>query len=221
MFTNIENQGLYRAIPPGFLKERAKQLGLDHFPDLEILREKIAAFQDDLRILEIGVGEGRALEWLQQNFRSASIVGLEACEKQIENLPTELTSNANTQILNQDILDFEPAAPIHVALLLWSAFYEFNPEEKAELLSRVYRMLVPGGFLVIDLPREFFAEALSDKGEFQVHVYGGQQIFHHLISDEELDRLAKRLGFGSVEKRGYQTLGSVKQERALFILTKA
>ena len=225
-FTNLDNRKIYQSLAPGVLTRRADEIGLSLFPDLEILKRKLADIvpsdeSTGLRILEIGFGEGRVLRWLLKHFETASVTGLEVSEKLVERLPPDLIQKKGLQIIHSSVLEYEPESAFNVALLLWSAFMEFNPAEKAALLSRLHQILLPGGLVAIDLPYTFFADAISGDETFQVHVYEGERICFHLIPDQELVDLAKRSGFAEVEKTVYQTRGVVKQDRVLFLLRKA
>ncbi len=172
------------------------------------------------RVLEIGAGRGRVIRWLLTHFPQAKIIGVDQSERTAENLSDTFKSNTNVSILHQNILQLQLPQRVHLALWMWSGFAEISAEEKPKALQRVFENLLPGGAMVIDMPREITGNEIivhGDSGTVELQESFGT-LFAHLVSDKELKELAFKTGFLFHSLVQYETATGI--QRASYIFTK-
>lgn len=123
------------------------------------------------KVIDLGCGSGAAGPALSQRFPGRKIVGVDASPAM---LAQATATGAYKRCDLADIRGWQPAKP--AALIFSNAVLQWLPDH-AELMPRLARMLVPGGVLAVQMPRqtgapshrfmrEFAAEMFPDRFDF-------------------------------------------------------
>ena len=119
--------------------------------------------KDKQRILEVGAGTGRFMEW----FKPDQIIGIDANENSVEICRNK---GLNVKLMNALEMEFdEPFDAIHCSHIV----EHFYPHELYKFLQLVDRHLKPGGLLIIRTPLlwDGFYNDLSHIRPYNPHVF--------------------------------------------------
>lgn len=100
------------------------------------------------RVLDVGCGTGRLLQWARQRWPSAQLVGLDISKGMIEQARMTLGDDPNATFVLGDASNYDADAPFDLVLSS-SSLHWLRPW--ADGLLRVAAIVRPGGFLVAGL----------------------------------------------------------------------
>jgi SAM-dependent methyltransferase len=125
-------------------------------------------------ILELGCGTGRVLIPLAQNGHT--VYGIDHSPAMLDflqqRIPTEL--QANIHLIEANMVDFEIEAEFRLVLLPCNTYSTFDSQARAQILSRIFRHLQPGGVFAVSMPNPNLLAALQTNDEPEV-----ETIFYH------------------------------------------
>jgi len=217
---------------PFYLQRRAKVCGLGKCSDLvEIRHEIIDALGNNGRVLELGGGGGRVVEWLLENVSGSQIIAVEHSEESVRLLESKFKDNNRVEIIGTSILAMDLVEPVDVALWMWAGFFELNPREKMIALNSLRQdHLKDAGLLMIDFPDAPIKHLLRNKKririgkgnnrgeafyEFEIE---GHVLKVHYISPELTSMWAEATGFEIENFYSYMT--DIESWRTTAILRK-
>ena len=202
-FTSRNLREHYDSILVWYLDKLAVDKGIANHADLrnvaDYINPTLNAGVANGPIVEVGVGNGRVVDWLMQQSKSLRYIGVELSPAQTERLKTKYEKNASVMIVNNNILDFKMNEKSPLVLWMWSGFLELNPSEKDLGIKTVSNLQSTGGRLIIDLPSVIAGEKIIFKDDgFVENPYikeGYKPFYGHLISDTELKKMANKHGY--------------------------
>lgn len=214
-----DNVAYYERVPAAEIESWTRAKGLDTCSDLEQLYPTLASHLVDSRVLEIGAGGGRVIDWVRRTGVRCHVTGIELAPSRAAFLADKYRGVEGVTVLHADLLGFRSEEPFDLVLWMWSGFLELNPDEKRLALERVRHLSRRGTLFVVDFPLEVKAapETIKYEGrrweendEFGVFT-------SYLITEEELVEAARAAGFDLVESVAYVT--SVSLQRLALVFT--
>lgn len=125
----------------------------EEIPDYQRLQTELAAAvaeADPRTILDLGVGSGLTAHRVLESLPAAHIHGIDESEEMLAGAAQVLDPNRSTLSLGQ-LQDSLPEGPFNLVMSTL-AVHHLGGEGKADLFSRIARVLVPGGqFVLADL----------------------------------------------------------------------
>ncbi|TAH25426.1 MAG: class I SAM-dependent methyltransferase [Cytophagales bacterium] len=212
---NDDNINFYEKIDVSAFAEMANKGGFDDYSDLEIAYEY---FKNSKKVLEIGAGYGRCIDFLIQKGYSGKIWAVEY-SKSLYDYLIKKYQNKEIQILHQDIKTFDFTHKIDTALWMWSGFIDFTETEQELCVQRLYSRLEDNGLLIIDVPR-FGIQTIANHSDAQnIHYetsYGSIDCF--IPNSANMQNYATNAGFKSVQNIEYET--NKNKGRSMYIFQK-
>lgn len=152
-------------------------------------------------ILEIGIGKGDlALKISDFNFIE-SYTGIDISEEGIS-IAQKRIKNSKFSFLVGDCTDLPLQGKYD--LIIFSEVIE-HIEEKQKALNEIFRVLKPGGYLLLTTPNpdsvSYFLPKLGRRLKHREN-YGSNQIINKLINKSRLIKSLKQAGFTLIEYRG-------------------
>lgn len=149
------------------------------------------------RLLDLGCGDGTNLQWLEKHTKQ-----LYASDYNLLRLIRAKTFSYGVTLFAADILDY-PAFDCSFDVVYFNHVLEHIPEDQ-RALSTVYRILKPGGILVLGVPNEgswwwqlaYRRSPESLANTDHVHFYTAESVGAKLADAGLLVREVKRLGWG-------------------------
>ena len=142
------NKLFYEKIGPIGLRDFGFKASIDICTDLKQLSPLI---NNSKRILEIGAGYGRVLDYLSKKNPNKSLIGLENCNSMIQYLNKKYSNLA--KIIYGSVLDFSLNFPKpDLILWMWSGFGDLSFEEQKLSLKNIHKNSSENSTLIIDLP---------------------------------------------------------------------
>jgi len=220
-WNNSQNQTFYKHIPLAAFQARAATIGLDQYADLELRQiKRLISIQEvtaqlrksKFRILEIGGGYGRLVDWVlfSTNLDSPAIHVLEQSDTYFNYLKNKYRKEPTVHITHGSILE-PPSQKFDLAFGMFSVFLEFTPEEKILFLKKVFNTLLPHGALVLDVSvvTSLPAQSISSNNYIQFPLFPDDNLSPkltlHLINEEGITQLAREVGFRSIQCERYYT----------------
>jgi hypothetical protein len=198
----------------------SERKGLANGADLEAIRSILDPYLKDqqARVLEIGPGRGRVINWVRHNFPRSEVIAVEQSSANAAYLDSRLRSDSRVSIIHNNVIDVALSKPVDVALWMWSGFAEIAPEEKPSALQNIKTMLNPNGLLIIDLPEEVIGkEVLSTSANGLIDLiepFGTLRA--HLPSEKELVDMTVASGFERVRVVPYRTDTNIRRTSHIF-----
>lgn len=212
----LHNLQYYECVPPRELQQLSINAGLETCPDLEMIHPLI---DNAKKILEIGGGYGRAIDFLIQNHFKGVVDIIEPTNNFYGFLQNKYPHRFN--IFKELIQEFTPTSQYDLILWLWSNVVEFSPAMLKKIFKKLSLALNKNGILVIETIREHVdpvgLEQKTEKTAFLTLQYGSLKIFNH--SKNDLITLAQKSGLRIMEIKDYE-LNSGRL-RTLMLLTQA
>lgn len=202
------NRNFYDSAPASWLTDLSEDKGLAKGEDLDALRASIEPFlKNESRVLEIGAGRGRVIQWVIDHFPKVKVVALDQSRTTIDRLEKEFGRNSQIDLINRSLLHFSSKKPFNLILWMWSGFAEISSENKPKALRLLHALLDSDGCLVIDLPVEISGGTpvvMGVQGIVTIpEPFGTLQA--HLVNEAELKTMALSVGFSNVEAKHYVT----------------
>jgi SAM-dependent methyltransferase len=215
MASNDSNKIFYNTVPLNVFQSLTAQGGFDHCVDLKLIADQISP---SVRVLEVGAGYGRCIDFLIEKKHEAAIVGVEQSPQLFNVLVEKYKNNPVVTIINQDIKTMEVSFQVDVVLWLFSGLLDFSKEEQVVVLKKLRLFLKEGGKLFLDIPQ---------LAELTVAKYTGTQdivmetpygnISTYLPSFSDLERYSSEAGFSDVSVNHYET--ETAKKRSMYQLT--
>lgn len=165
----------YNAIAEKYLAARNKS----HPGDVDLLQELIQRLPKKARVLDAGCGAGVPVtRILSQSFK---VVGVDFSEGQIR-LARELVPG--TEFVCRDITELDFPDDSFGAICSYYAIIHIPREEHRGLLRNFYRMLKPGGLVLLSMG--FSDSAIDIEEDF----FGARMYWSHFNADTNLKMLA-------------------------------
>ncbi len=212
----LHNLQYYECVPPEELQQLSINAGLETCPDLEMIHPLI---DNAKKILEIGGGYGRAIDFLIQNHFKGVVDIIEPTDNFYDFLQNKYPHRFN--IFKELIQEFTPTSQYDLILWLWSSVIEFSPLVLKKVLKKLCLALEKNGILVIETMREHIdpvgLEYKTAKTSLTRLQHGTLKSFNH--SKKDIITLAQKSGLRIMEIKDYE-LNSGRL-RTLMLLTQA
>ncbi|WP_265444688.1 class I SAM-dependent methyltransferase [Acetivibrio straminisolvens] len=153
------------------------------------------------KVMDLGCGTGRHTIYLAQNgFQVLAVdvseTGIEVTRAKAEKLNLTNIEFAQLDMRNLTVGDNLPDA----ILCVWTTGHG-NIEDVRKNVNEMYRILRPGGVLVVDyvsIEDENYGKGIEiEKNTFINNVEGEENIPHHYFSKEEIEELY--MGFSNID----------------------
>jgi SAM-dependent methyltransferase len=148
LWKNSDNATFYEKIPINIIKQYAKARGIDNCCDLELIQKTMPGIFDQGKILEIGAGYGRVLNYLIQNNCQGKIFAVERSKKLIHYLKNKFQDKVT--LYQQDLHHFATDEKFDVILWMWGSIAEFQKEEQFFILKNLKNHLNKNGTIILD-----------------------------------------------------------------------
>lgn len=206
---NYENGSYYDQSPEGMLDIHAERSGIAKGEDvlqiLPLLRK--LAIDDRTRILEIGAGTGRVIDQILKHFPAANIVAIERSLRNVGVLNRKFGKADNVEVRAHDLFQLSLRRTSHFALWLFSGIVEFHPGERVQALRKVRDLVMPRGFLFIDISgrvSEKISTTRLKNGFIEVH-YDEATLRTQLPTLRELEENCRQAGWELLITHAYQS----------------
>lgn len=211
---NQKNAAFYDNIGIKTFMDLSHAGGFDSWIDLQNAYRYI---QPNERILEIGAGYGRCIDFLLQKEHVGTIYAIEQSTVLCDYLREKYLDKA--VIIEGDIYKSYLPERVDAALWMWSGIIDFSIEEQIHTINHIAEMLSEKGKLFIDVPRlgvktiavHTDAQQLKMKTEF-----GEMECY--IPNEFEIKDAALKSGFRRVDEINYET--STNKLRTMYILLK-
>ena len=202
---NSANQDLlYNKLNISHLKKIACSVGLDICPDIKCFEERII---ESTRVLDIGSGYGRAINYLVNLNKDLSITGIELNSLYYDKLNKYI--NNNVKIINGSILDIDINEKYDSILMLWCFIYELSDIEIYHLITKLIQStnLKTNIYVDVLVDNTHPTNATHIKDSIYKTNYGG---FTNIKKNYEIISIFKELGFSLNDNIPYQTITNNK-----------
>ena len=122
----------------------------------------------DAKFLDIGCGPGLYTKRLSDD--GYSVTGLDFSERSIEYAKSQ---DAKSHYILMNYLEMDFNEKYDLITLIWCDYGALIPEDRMNLLKRVYRALKPGGKFVLDVFSETYYKNTNEKTSYDVEEHGG------------------------------------------------
>ena len=212
---NEKNFDFYNRIGLDTFQSLAIAGGFNTFVDLEIAYRYI---NPNEKIVEIGAGYGRCIDFLLQKEHKGTIAAIEQSNVLYKHLEEKYKKNA-VQIIEGDVFNIELLDKMDTALWMWSGIIDFAPEEQEAAIKHVATILTDKGKLFIDTPKIGTQTIASHLDEQRINLttdFGRIECYIPVFS--EIKDFADKAGFVRVDEINYET--STEKKRTMYILMK-
>ncbi len=151
---------------------------------------------DKVNILDIGIGNGRILDFLSENTNpSANITGVDIAENMVEYCKNKFSSNTKIKdIYVCDLSEEEIKSDEMYDLVTIIRVLKYNSNWK-EMIKRIHNNMTSGGTLILEMPNRFSINKLAPL-EFK----------RHYSAPKELREFLGRVGFKNIVITGFTKL---------------
>ncbi|MBC7487653.1 MAG: class I SAM-dependent methyltransferase [Cytophagaceae bacterium] len=214
MSGNDSNRIFYNAVPLDVFQSLTKQGGFDECIDLELIEKHIATSG---RIMEVGAGYGRCVDFLLKNKQESQILAVEQSPQLSKVLLEKYKNQPKVQVINADIKTLDVPDKMDVVLWLFSGMLDFGKEEQPVVMKRLRSFLKENGKLFIDIPQlaELTVAKYTSAQDIVMETpYGNITTF--LPSFNDMETYASQAGFSLVSVIHYNT--STEKKRSIYML---
>jgi SAM-dependent methyltransferase len=201
---NLKNQSmLYDNLSINTLKNLVEKIGLSECPDIKSFEEYI---DDNMSILDIGSGYGRAIDYLIKMDRNLSVTGIELNKNYFMALKKKYN---NVHLLNECILHNNIKDTFDIVLMLWCFIYELSDFEISKLLTKIKKSITENSYLFVDVLNEGAApsNAIHIKNDIYETNYGG---YTNIKKNNDIIDMFSQFGFIFIDKLYYATTANSK-----------
>ncbi len=213
---NRDNAQYYENISPVHHKDFIKLAGLDDHSDLKLITPQIQAAES---LLEVGAGDGRVLNYLQNMGYTGQVTAVERSGQFFAAL--QESHGARYNLYHCDINDFAPEASFDLILWMWAGISDFTTEEQHTTIAHLASLLTPRGQIILDTFAHDAQPLNADEAtmEQSFTVERENACLHgYLPSPEEIAGYAKEIGLTHCHHQAYKT--SKDRPRVLHFLKK-
>lgn len=222
---NKLNWDFYENFNEDLYKKWLNLKGLETNIDLKTLNQYILQYSPDLKIseeikiLEVGGGRGRVINWLINEFPKTKIDSLEVTEHFCQYLNKKFSSEKKVSIIKSPIQKFIKAEYYNLILWMWGGILEMTPQEKKDCINILKNNCQKNGIIVIDLPQKIVSASNNPSIDNNFGMVSEKcgDLYFHFISAIDLCEIAKTFGLDS-KIISYTTISNAKRD--LVILKK-
>lgn len=215
MSGNKTNKEFYRNVPLDVFKGMTNQGGFAQYKDLRLIADFIPK---DAKVLELGAGYGRCIDFLLEQKHQGEIIGVEQSKTFLDVLKDKYKNNTHVHIIDDDISTMEIDFKADVVLWIFSGLLDFGKEEQVLLLSRIRSWMNKGAKLFVDIPqltKLSIARYTAEQHVLMETPYG--HIETYLPSKEDVEKYAIDAGYAEVRSIDYDT--DTDKKRTMFIFS--
>lgn len=179
--------------PPIRLKYEKSRIDNALINWIEIIKPK--------KVLEVGMGKGDLACKLSYSPYFDSYTGIDISQEGVK-IAKNKVKNSKFSFLVSDCIDLP--FPEEYDLVIFSEVIE-HVEEKQKALNEIFRVLKPGGHLLLTTPNPDSISYILPKLRSKFidnHLYGSKQIINELIEKKNLINRIKKSGFNILEYKG-------------------
>ncbi len=212
---NKKNFKFYKNIGVENLRELSMIGGFDVCKDMDLSWPHIKGAN---RILELGAGTGRCIQYLLDKEFKGEIVAIEQSEDFFQYLRKNYGSKST--LIQGDFMEHQFEGKFDAVLWMWSGILDFSEEEQEAALRKIFDMLEDKGVLAIDTPRigfKTFAQHQIDEQHLHLETTFGD-LHCYIPSKSDLENMSNKVGFKSIESNDYDT--STDKERTIYFIFK-
>jgi len=213
-----ETYSFYDSISLDDFLKAAERAGLKNKPDME----KIAPYlKNAKRVLDLGAGYGRCLEFLVDNF-NGEIYAVEFSHKLAEFLKERFSPRV--KVYEQDMRNLNIEGSFDIVLSNWGAVNNLNFEEQLQLLCNLRLITTKSGIIFFETRRGLLRNYSKDKNKQNsrfTHKGTNKFFMGYVTSKEEFGEMARKSGY-KLSISEYDILlgqGRIK-ERVLYMFEK-
>lgn len=214
MSGNDSNRAFYNTVPLDVFQSLTQQGGFAECIDLELIEKHIAT---SARIMEVGAGYGRCVDFLLTKKQEAKILAIEQSPQLSRVLVEKYKNQPNVQVINEDIKSLVASEKVDIVLWLFSGMLDFAKEEQPVVLKRLRSFLKEKGKLFVDIPqlaKLTVAKYTSEQDIVMETPYGNITTF--LPSFNDMKAYASEAGFSEISVIDYHT--STEKKRSIYML---
>ncbi|MDF2455280.1 MAG: hypothetical protein K0R51_1273 [Cytophagaceae bacterium] len=211
---NDSNKIFYNTVPLEVFQSLTQQGGFDQFVDLELIEKYLLP---SARVMEVGAGFGRCIDFLLNRKHQAKILAIEQSPQLSKVLLEKYKDYPNVQVIHDDIKTIEVEDKVDVVLWLFSGMLDFAKEEQPVVLKRLRSFLKNEGKLFLDIPQLAELTVAKYTGAQDIVMetpYGNITTF--LPSFADIENYATQAGFSKVSVIHYLT--KTEKKRSIYML---
>lgn len=216
-----ENTGFYDNAPAGAVDSFAEKAGIRDGDDLRQVETILGAelHLTNLKILEVGAGQGRVVHWLLNRFPHAEITAIDHSEANVATCTNRFKGFlGRIKILRKNVLNLDGVDPVHLALWMFTGLGEVPPKLRLLVFRQLYTVLKPGGYLAVDMAvtlSKHVSTTESIDGFFEVSAPWGK-LNYHIATPEQIKEYAATAGLTFFRDAIYRTSSDTQRYIALF-----
>ena len=210
------NYGFYEGMKLENFMHFAELTGFDTGIDIDVIYPYIKDFG---RIVELGAGYGRAIDFLRKKGFAGEIVAVERIEHLIDYLKEHYGGHIQ-ECICQDITRISLDQPADAIIWLWSGILELSVPNQEKSINKLYQCIKPGGLLALESPYKqvrIVGQQKENERHIQLRTDWGE-LNAYLPTDQELRKYAKEAGFKSVDTVSYTSRTGL--DRMFYIMRK-
>ncbi len=215
MSGNETNKQFYRNVPFEVFEGLTKQGGFANCKDLMLIADQIPS---EAKVIELGAGYGRCVDFLLAQKHTGSIVAIEQSLPMVNVLNEKYKGISSVTVLSKDFSAMDDAFQADVILWIFSGMLDFSKQEQIAVLKKTRSWLVKGGKLFIDIPQlsELTIARYTTAQDILMETpYGSIETF--LPSIEDMNEYALNAGYSSISPLNYDSDTGKKRTMFMFI----
>jgi len=215
MSGNETNRKFYSKVPLGVFQDLTKQGGFADCKDLKLIASQIPS---EAKVIELGAGYGRCVDFLLTQKHTGPIVAIEQSLPMVVVLKEKYKEISSVTVLSKDFSAMNETFQADIILWIFSGLLDFSKQEQLTVLKKIREWLVDGGKLFVDIPQlsELTIARFTTQQDILMETpYGSIETF--LPSIEDMKAYAKAAGYTSITPLDYDS--DTGKKRTMFILT--
>lgn len=126
-------------------------VGLEHVSDL-FADSKAATQRRKIRVLDFGCGQGQHISWFAERYPNISFHGHDSSSYLVGLARTRAVSLSNVSFSEGKATNLPAKDRFDLVMLMGNSFGSKTTSDDTKLLNRVFSLLKPGGYVIMDLP---------------------------------------------------------------------
>lgn len=215
MSGNKTNKLFYNQVPLEVFKGMAKQGGFAEHKDLKLISSQIPA---DAKVLELGAGYGRCVDFLLEKNHSGQIIAIEQSPSLIDVLNEKYKTISNVIVIQDDLNSTKTVFEAEIVLWIFSGLLDFSRDEQLSVLKKIRSWIVNEGKLFVDIPQLTnltIARYTTKQDVVMDTPYGSIETF--LPSADDIIAYASAAGYAGITAVDYDT--DTGKKRTMYTFT--
>jgi 2-polyprenyl-3-methyl-5-hydroxy-6-metoxy-1,4-benzoquinol methylase len=214
---NSDMINYYENVPIDVLLKLASIGGIEEGCDVDLAYPYI---ENTKSLIEAGAAYGRVVKSLIRKGYCGKIYAIERSKNLVNYLKEHYQDKA--EIINADIINFEPSEKVDAVLWMWSNIGEFPKKEQLGALKHLATFLNPDGLMILEtishtaLPMNLASYDVESQTYIDHFPYG--TLCGYTPTIQEIHEYAENLGFSNIQHINYET--TTKRPRVLHILSQ-